>query len=72
MRQESYDKLYVWGICVGDVDNIAEALTGNIHLKNEFEPNEENVTFYRGQYEKKTHLVKDTMKEAFSILAELR
>ena len=22
---------------VGDVDNIAEALTGNIHLKNEFE-----------------------------------
>ena len=57
---------------VGDVDNIAEALTGIIHLKNEFEPNEENVTFYRGQYEKKTHLVKDTMKEAFSILAELR
>ena len=57
---------------VGDVDNIAEALTGNIHLKNEFEPNEENVTFYRGQYEKKTHLVKNTMKEAFSILAELR
>lgn len=57
---------------VGDVDNIAEALTGNIHLKNEFEPNEENVTSYRRQYEKKTHLVKDTMKEAFSILAELR
>ena len=57
---------------VGDVDNIAEALTENIHLKNVFEPNVENVAFYRKQYEKKTHLVKDTMKEAFCILKELR
>ena len=53
-------------------DKIAEALTENIHLKNVFEPNVENVAFYRKQYEKKTHLVKDKMKEAFCILKELR
>ena len=57
---------------VGDVDNITEALSGNIHLKNVFEPSRENVEFYRKQYEKKTHLVKNTMKEAFEILKELR
>ena len=57
---------------VGDVDNITEALSGNIHLKNVFEPSRENVEFYRKQYEKKTYLVKNTMKEAFEILKELR
>ena len=57
---------------VGVVDNIREALSVNIHLKNVFEPSRENVEFYRKQYEKKTHLVKNTMKEAFEILKKLR
>ena len=35
---------------VGDVDNITEALSGNIHLKNVFEPSRENVEFYRKKY----------------------
>ena len=57
---------------VGDVDNITEALSGNIHLKNVFEPSRENVDFYRKQYAKKTHLVKNKMQEAFKILKELQ
>lgn len=57
---------------VGDVEDIVTALTGSIHLKNEFEPVKENVDFYRRQYEKKTVLVKNAMTEAFALLGELR
>lgn len=57
---------------VGDVENIVETLTNNVHIKREFTPDVDNTSFYRAQYEKKTELVKKAMAEAFRQLKELR
>ena len=57
---------------VGDVKDIAGALTGNIHIKNEFEPDPATHAFYKRQYELKNRLVKEEMGAAFLTLKQMR
>ena len=57
---------------VGDIKDIAEALTGNIHIKNEFEPDPVTHAFYKKQYELKNRLVKEEMGAAFLTLKQMR
>lgn len=57
---------------VGNVSDIREALTDNLHIKKVCEPDSENHAFYRRQYEKKNRLVKTELAQAFRTLKEMR
>ena len=57
---------------VGNVSDIREALTDNLHIKKVCEPDAENHAFYRRQYEKKNRLVKTELAQAFRTLKEMR
>lgn len=57
---------------VGNVSDIREALTDNLHIKKVCEPDSENHAFYRKQYEKKNRLVKTELAQAFRTLKEMR
>lgn len=57
---------------VGDVSDIREALTEQLHIKKVCEPDADNHAFYRGQYEKKNRLVKTELAQAFCTLKEMR
>ena len=57
---------------VGDIKDIAGALTGNIHIKKEFEPDPAIHAFYQKQYELKNRLVKEEMGTAFLTLKQMR
>lgn len=56
---------------VGDVTDVRSALDGNLHIKNEFTPDEEKGAYYREQYLLKNRLVKDEMRQAFATLKEM-
>lgn len=57
---------------VGDVEDLEQILTDNLHLKNICKPNPDNHQFYRRQYELKTRLVKVELAQAFKTLKEIR
>lgn len=56
---------------VGDIENLQEALVGQLHVKNVFDPDEEKRKFYRRQYELKSRLVKEEMTQAFQTLKQI-
>lgn len=57
---------------VGDIEDLENALAGNLHLKQVCEPREEITRFYREQYQLKTRLVKIEMAEAFQTLKKIQ
>lgn len=57
---------------VGEIENIREALSANLHIKCKYVPNNQNHTFYLKQYEKKNCLVKVQLAQAFQTLKEMQ
>ena len=56
----------------GDITDIRQALTDNLHIKKVCDPDADNHAFYRRQYEKKNRLVKTELAQAFCTLKEMR
>ena len=57
---------------VGDITELEEAVTAQLHIKEVCEPRAEVHAFYQEQYDLKNHLVKEDMANAFKTLARIR